>query len=138
MLKFILIILAVISTTFASVNGPCSGRSGICIDSGKCSSACGTSYSGKCPSDLGNIKCCDSIPCSANGKSGKCVFSNHCDGESVSGKCPGGSDFKCCLGKTSGGGSQGGGSDSGKTSSGLYFGPCRSGGGACINTDSAS
>ena len=136
MLKFILILFAVISTTFASVNGPCSGRSGICIDSDKCSSVGGTSFSGKCPSDPNNIKCCDSIPCSANGKSRKCVFSSQCDGESVSGKCPGGTDFKCCLGKTSEGGSQGG-SDSGKTS-GLYYGACRGGGGACINTDSVT
>ena len=128
MLKFILILLAIISTTFAEENGPCSGRGGVCIDSGKCSSVGGTSYSGYCPSDPNNIKCCDNIPCSANGKSGTCQFS--CSGESVSGKCPGGNGFKCCLG--GGGGGGGGGS------SGTYFGPCSGGGGACINANSVS
>ena len=130
-MKFILILLLAISTTLASVNGPCSGRDGICIDSSTCSNYGGTTFSGKCPKDANNIKCCDSISCSANGKTGKCVFSSQCKGESVGGKCPGGSDFKCCLGSTSGGG--GGGSSTGK-----YYGPCSSGGGACINVDSVS
>ena len=101
-MKFILILLLTISSTFAAVNGPCSGRDGVCIDSSTCSSYGGTTYSGKCPKDANNIKCCDSISCSANGKTGKCVFSSQCKGESVGGKCPGGSDFKCCLGSTSG------------------------------------
>ena len=61
--KFILILLAVVSTTFAATNGPCTGRSGICIDSGTCSTLGGTVYSGKCPSDPNSIKCCDNIPC---------------------------------------------------------------------------
>jgi len=130
MSKFILILLAVISTTFAYRNGPCSGRNGICIDSSKCSSAGGTTYSGKCPSDPISIKCCDNIPCRADdGRSGKCVFSSQCSGTSVSGKCPGGNDFKCCLG--GGGGGGGGGGQS-------YFGPCRGGGGACVNADTVS
>ena len=133
MSKFILILLAIISATFAYVNGPCTGRDGICIDTSKCSSAGGTSYSGKCPSDANSIKCCDSIPCTADdGRSGTCTFSSKCSGETVSGKCPGGSDFKCCLGGSSGGGSSGG------STSGFYFGPCKSGGGACINTDSVT
>ena len=134
-MKFILILLLTISTTFATVNGPCSGRDGICIDSSTCSSYGGTTFSGKCPKDANNIKCCDSISCSANGKTGKCVFSSQCSGESVGGKCPGGSDFKCCLGSTSGGGGGGGG---GSTSPDLYYGPCSGGGGACINVDRVS
>ena len=143
-MKFILILLLTISSTLASVNGPCSGRDGICIDSSKCSSYGGTTYSGKCPKDANNIKCCDSLSCSANGKTGKCVFSSQCKGESVGGKCPGGSDFKCCLGSTSGGGGGGGGggsgsgSGSGSTSTKLYYGPCSGGGGACINVDRVS
>ena len=55
MSKFILIILAVISITFSSIDGPCSGRTGICIDKGLCESYGGTTYSGKCPSDPDNI-----------------------------------------------------------------------------------
>ena len=130
MLKFIVILLAVISTTFAATNGQCSGRSGICIDSSRCSSAGGTTYSGYCPSDPNSIKCCDNIPCKADdGRSGKCVFSSQCSGTTVSGKCPGGNDFKCCLG--------GGGSDGG-SSANTYFGPCSGGGGACINSNTVS
>ncbi len=127
MSKFIFILLAVISTTFASVNGPCTGRTGICIDSGKCSDVGGTTYSGKCPSDPNSVKCCDNIPCKADdGTSGKCVFSTQCSGNYVSGKCPGGNDFKCCLGS------------GGSSTEGLYFGPCTNGGGACINSDSVT
>ena len=123
-MKFILILLLTISSTFAYVNGPCSDGNGICIDSYTCSSFGGTAYSGKCPSDPYNVKCCDSISCSANGKTGTCMFASQCSGESVGGYCPGGSDFKCCL--------------SGGSSSGTYFGPCSGGGGACINADTVS
>ena len=128
MIKFILILIAIISTAFAATNGKCSGRTGICIDSSKCSNYGGTTFSGKCPNDPNSIKCCDNIPCrSDDGKSGKCVFSDQCSGTSISGKCPGGNDFKCCL---SGGG--GGGGDGKK-----YYGPCSGGGGACIDTSVA-
>ena len=124
MQKFILILLAIISSTFASVNGPCSDRTGICIDSSKCSSVGGKSYSGKCPKDPNSIKCCDDISCKADdGRTGKCAFSSDCSGESVSGKCPGGNDFKCCLGGSS---------------DGYYYGPCNGGGGACINIDAVT
>ena len=93
------------------------------MDSGQCSSVGGTSYSGMCPDDAYNVKCCDGIPCKSNdGRSGTCLFSSDCNGESVGGKCPGGSDFKCCLGGSGGGSTEG-----------LYFGPCNGGGGACIN-----
>ena len=124
MSKFILILLSVISAALASVGGKCSGRSGICIDSSKCSSYGGKTYSGKCPSDPNNIKCCDNIPCKgSDGRTGTCSFS--CSGDTVTGQCPGGTDFKCCIG---GGG---GGDDD-------YYGPCRGGGGACINSDTVT
>jgi len=132
MSKFILIFIAILSTTFAYTNGPCSYRSGICIDSGSCSYYGGTVYSGQCPYDPNNIKCCDSIPCRADdGRNGKCVFSSQCNGVSVGGKCPGGNDFKCCL-------SSGGGSTDGGSSENKYFGPCIGGGGACINSDAVT
>ena len=135
MLKFILVLFAIISTSFASVNGPCSGRNGICIDSGKCSSYGGSTFTGKCPRDPNSIKCCDNIPCKGDdGRSGTCVFSNQCSGDTASGKCPGGTNFKCCLsGSSTGGGSTTGGS-SGKT----YYGPCNGGGGACIDITGVS
>ena len=71
------------------------------------------------------------------GKSGQCLFTSQCSGESVSGKCPGGTDFKCCL--------SGGDSPTptptptptpGKDDT--YNGPCSGGGGACINTNVVS
>ena len=126
--KLILIVLATISATLASLNGECSGRSGICIKTDVCSNYGGQSFSGKCPSDPKDVLCCDEIPCSANGKSGKCIFADQCDGETVSGKCPGGSNFKCCLG----GGST---PDPSKKEDNTYNGPCTGGNGACINTD---
>ncbi len=129
MSNFILILLAVISTTFSYTNGPCSYRSGICIDSGSCSYYGGTVYSGQCPSEPNNIKCCDNIPCrSDDGRNGKCVFSSQCNGVSVGGKCPGGNDFKCCLSGS------GGGESSGQS----YYGPCSSGGGACIDSNTVT
>ena len=128
-MKLILLFLAVISTSFAYLNGPCSGRSGICIDSSTCGSYGGSTYSGYCPSDSYYVKCCDNIQCRANdGRTGSCMFSSQCSGDSVTGKCPGGSDFTCCLGSSGGGG----------ITDGLYYGPCSYGGGACINADSVT
>ena len=124
-LKLILTLLVSIPIVFAAVNGKCSGRDGICISSSSCSNFGGTTYSGKCPSDPNDIKCCDNIPCTADGRQGSCVFSSQCNGETFSGKCPGGNDFKCCVGskKTS------------PSTDSSFNGPCSGGGGACINTD---
>jgi hypothetical protein len=101
--------------------GQCTGRSGICIDTGTCTSYGGTYSSGNCPGDPEDVKCCDNIPCkSSDGRTGTCSFT--CSGDTVSGQCPGGSDFTCCLG----------------SSEGDYYGPCYGGGGACINIDTVS
>ena len=114
--KLVLILLAIISTTFAKLNGQCSGRSGICIKTGTCSNYGGESFSGKCPSDPNDVKCCDNIPwptptptptpgkddtyngpCSGGG--GACINTNvvSCDTNTVSGKCQGPSNVKCCV-----------------------------------------
>ena len=99
MSKFILILLAVISKRFSPKDNPCSGRTGICINIVTCSNYEGMTFSGKCPSDPDNIKCCDNMPCTADdGRRGSCIFTDQCKGNTVSGKCPGGSNFKCCLG----------------------------------------
>jgi hypothetical protein len=101
--KLILSLLVTIPSTLAAVNGKCTGRNGICISTANCSKYGGKSFTGKCPSDPNDIKCCDNITCKANdGRSGSCVFSNQCNTsthELISGKCPGGSDFKCCVQK---------------------------------------
>jgi len=110
-LKLILTLLVIIPNIIADVNGGCSGRNGICISTDKCSNYGGETFSGKCPSDPNDIKCCDNIPCTADdGRKGTCAFSDQCNGEKISGKCPGGSDFKCCIGninKSSSGSSKG-------------------------------
>ena len=119
--KLIIIVLVTISTIFAEVNDQCSGRTGICLKTTTCSSFGGTIYSGKCPNDPNDVKCCDNISCTADdGRKGNCVFIGQCNGETISGKCPGGSNFKCCVGTSS---------------SQSYYGPCSGGGGACINID---
>jgi len=121
--KLILTLLITIPTIFAAVNDKCTGRNGICINSATCSQFGGTTFSGKCPSDPNDIKCCDNIPCTADdGRKGNCLFSTQCSGDKVSGKCPGGNDFKCCLGTPI-------------IEDNTYNGPCTGGGGACINID---
>jgi len=98
--KLILTLLVTVQSTFAAVNDRCTGRTGICIATSTCSNFGGDNFSGKCPDDADNIKCCDNIPCQANdGRKGKCVFNDQCDGDQISGKCPGGNDFKCCVPK---------------------------------------
>ena len=98
-----LLITVIIPSIFAAINGSCTGRNGICISTDNCSKYNGQSFTGKCPSDPNGIKCCDNIPCKADdGRTGKCVFTNQCYGEAISGKCPGGSNFKCCVEKVVG------------------------------------
>jgi len=101
--KVVLSLLITIPSSLAAVNGKCSGRNGICISTANCGAYGGKSYTGKCPSDPNDIKCCDNITCKAdNGRSGSCMFTSQCDtnkNDLISGKCPGGSDFKCCVKK---------------------------------------
>lgn len=109
--KLILTLLTafIIPSTLAALNGKCTGRDGICISSNDCSKYSGRSFTGKCPNDANNIRCCDNIPCTTNdGRTGNCVFTNQCSGEAISGKCPGGNDFKCCVSIIGGGGKTGG------------------------------
>ena len=98
--KLIITILAIttIPSTLAALNGKCSGRNGICISTTNCRNYNGESFIGKCPNDANDIRCCDNIPCVADdGRRGSCLFTSQCSGVTVSGKCPGGSDYKCCL-----------------------------------------
>ena len=120
MLKFIIILLTIISASSENINGPCDSKRGICLDSGQCKSVGGTAYFDNCPNDLSNVKCCENIPCkSDDGRNGTCAFSTECNGESVSGNCPGESDFKCCIGGSG-------------PAVDLFFGLCIAGGGSRI------
>jgi len=96
--KLILILLVTISTTLAELNGKCQGRNGICIKTSECQSYGGTTYSGYCPIDPPDVLCCDDIKCPKTSNTGKCLFTDQCPGERADGLCPGGSNFKCCLG----------------------------------------
>ena len=51
MLKFIIILLTIISTSFENINGQCDSKRGICWDSGQCKSVGGTAYFDNCPND---------------------------------------------------------------------------------------
>ena len=97
-LKLILIILSIIWITFATLNDKCTGRNCIWISKSTCSNYGGRSFSVKCPNDPNDIICCDNIPCTADdGRKGNCLFSTQCNGDKISGKCPGGNDMKCCV-----------------------------------------
>ncbi|KAK3295266.1 peptidase M24, structural domain-containing protein [Chaetomium fimeti] len=89
----------------AAVNEPCVGSggraAGVCISTTSCKSAGGVSISGACPADASNIKCCTKASC-ANGSAGNCRWQSDCGGKSVSNKCPGPSQMKCCSSGTTG------------------------------------
>ncbi|KAJ3413933.1 hypothetical protein HDV05_007301 [Chytridiales sp. JEL 0842] len=80
----------------ARVNGPCTNSNGVCVSTGACKAAGGSFKSNFCPNDPEDIKCCEKS-CSSGGKSGVCKFVSQCGGTTVTGLCPGGNDFKCCL-----------------------------------------
>ncbi|KAJ9661291.1 hypothetical protein H2198_002034 [Neophaeococcomyces mojaviensis] len=86
-------------------NGPCVGRGGapgVCISTQSCSNGGGTYISNKCPGTPENIKCCVKTAC-GTGNKGNCRFTSNCDsGKTETGKCPGPTDFKCCMPKGTG------------------------------------
>ena len=52
---------------YAALNGRCNSDhpTGICLHTSKCNSLGGDFVSGACPNDPNDIKCCESIGCSA-------------------------------------------------------------------------
>ncbi|KAG2010422.1 lysozyme [Coprinopsis cinerea AmutBmut pab1-1] len=93
---FAAIFLSLAITVQSAINDACTvkGQPGICITTSACSSAGGTSTAGFCLKDPANIRCCTKS-CS-NG--GTCRFTATCaSGNTLSGRCPGPSNFKCCL-----------------------------------------
>ena len=106
-LTSILTLLATIGPALGAVNGHCSvnGTPGVCLHTDDCSSGSGTSTAGFCPDDPADVKCCTKPSC---GSSGNCRWTSSCSGTTLSGQCPGPSDFKCCIAKSGGGGGGGG------------------------------
>ena len=93
----ILSLLIILPFSFSELNGLCTGRNGICLSVSTCARFSGTIYLGYCPNDSNDIKCCDNIKCTANGISGKCLFTTQCGGREYPNVCPGGDNFKCCV-----------------------------------------
>ncbi|ORX76903.1 hypothetical protein BCR32DRAFT_208460 [Anaeromyces robustus] len=93
--KLILLVATTLPSTLAAVNGKCTGRNGICIATGTCNNYGGQSFTGKCPNDANNIRCC---PRSMSRSTlSQCKNQNRCNGTVHSGICSGGNDRKCCL-----------------------------------------
>jgi len=97
--KLVLSLLVAVPSTFAALNGACTNHEGICLNTSTCSSYGGKTVTGKCPNDPNNVKCCYNIPCKSGGNTGSCMFKSKCSGTTVSGLCPGGSNFLCCISK---------------------------------------
>ncbi|KAL8941041.1 MAG: hypothetical protein Q9216_002488, partial [Gyalolechia sp. 2 TL-2023] len=88
----------------AVVNGPCTGAGGapgVCIPTADCTSKGGTHIQFACSGLPADIRCCTKTSC---GSGGNCRFSSSCSGNTLTGLCPGPTDFKCCVPGTSGGG----------------------------------
>jgi hypothetical protein len=88
----------------AVLNGPCTGSGGapgVCLATASCSSGGGKYISGACPGTPADIKCCTKTSC---GSGGNCRWTSQCSsGNTLSGLCPGPTDFKCCVAGGGGG-----------------------------------
>ncbi|KAF7335233.1 hypothetical protein MSAN_02333700 [Mycena sanguinolenta] len=97
----VFVFFALVATTLAAENGPCSSGPGVCISTSSCTAGGGSYTSGLCPNDPDDIKCCTKAPCaSASLGGGQCLFTSNCTGGNhyvLTGLCPGPSNFKCCL-----------------------------------------
>ncbi|KAF7335232.1 Glycoside hydrolase family 24 protein [Mycena sanguinolenta] len=81
----IIVLLASVTTTWATVNGSCISSPGICISTSSCSAGGGVSAIGLCPDDPENIRCCTKKPC-APGGGGQCQFTSTCTGTILTGR----------------------------------------------------
>jgi len=80
---------------------------GVCIDESTCKSGGGSVVSNACPGTSNSIKCCTKASCGSTPAflrgdeqdaliAGNCRWVSDCKGNSVSNRCPGPADFKCC------------------------------------------
>jgi len=90
----------------SEVDGPCTGANGnpgVCIKTDKCTHAGGSFISSACPGTPDNIKCCTKPHCGTDNK-GNCRFTSSCtSGITETNKCPGPTNFKCCMPASGGG-----------------------------------
>lgn len=84
----------------SELNGPCTGAGGspgVCIQTSDCIQAGGSYISNACPGAPNNTKCCTKTSCGMGNK-GNCRFTSSCaSGITETNKCPGPSNFKCCM-----------------------------------------
>ncbi|ORX41696.1 hypothetical protein BCR36DRAFT_416591 [Piromyces finnis] len=98
--NLVLSLLLSVPAALGAVNGRCSSGNGVCVSTTNCINAGGSYVNGKCPNDPNNIKCCNKKKCvTSGGLVGTCKFISDCEGTTVKGYCPGGSDFRCCIPK---------------------------------------
>ncbi|RPB21165.1 hypothetical protein L211DRAFT_790944 [Terfezia boudieri ATCC MYA-4762] len=92
------LLLIAASIAQARINGPCSVEltPGVCISTASCKKGGGRSHRGYCPNDPADIKCCTKTSCGTGGW-GDCRWTSQCFGTTISNKCPGPAEFKCCL-----------------------------------------
>ncbi|KAK0749007.1 hypothetical protein B0T18DRAFT_427205 [Schizothecium vesticola] len=102
--------------TLAALNGRCTGSKatgqwkddGICIKTSTCKKYKGSTKTGACPYDDDDVKCCLIDKCEGGPEEGLgphsfCSWTTDkgslCDDFGIwfNNKCPGGSNYKCCL-----------------------------------------
>jgi len=99
LIAFLIALIA--SSTFAFVNGPCTGHRGVCMNKYECNRFMnsGITVEGKCPSDPETIKCCV-IKLNLYLSEGICLPVTECDfsvNQPLNGYCPGDSSVKLCV-----------------------------------------
>jgi len=96
-------IAAMIPSSLATLNGPCSGAysgQGACVYESDCTKNGGSYISGFCPNDAANIKCCvKKVQVNPYFKVGRCIPKSQCTGSylMLDGYCPGNDNVKLCI-----------------------------------------
>ncbi|EAU82386.2 hypothetical protein CC1G_06696 [Coprinopsis cinerea okayama7 len=84
----------------AALNGPCNIPGvgpGTCLHTSTCANGGGGSFSGYCPNDPADVRCCFKR-CPDTLGSGRCRPVASCpSGRTLTGYCPGPSTVRCCL-----------------------------------------
>ncbi|EAU80703.1 hypothetical protein CC1G_08310 [Coprinopsis cinerea okayama7 len=84
----------------AALNGPCTIPGvgpGTCLRTADCAAGGGGSFTGYCPRDPADVKCCFKRCPGANG-TGRCRPIIDCvSGRTLTGYCPGPATVKCCM-----------------------------------------
>ena len=77
-LTTLLALLLSAAPSHSAYNGPCEGMEGVCISTSACKQAGGQSFTGYCPNDPTDVKCCWKNPCSVH--ESLCAWSDQCQG----------------------------------------------------------